>query len=228
MIICNTTLFCSLCHYIVSSPQVKHHIRSDNFIQWCCLWKLSDYLYEMVAGKSIVVNKRKKERDRDRESRLKEWETQHRRGSEMAWVGSDTPENMEINGMSKRQSNSDINTFWVILKSLDCAMTFVLLSRHYTTIVFVIKIIKIWIKMFQIRICDTKNFRFSEWFCSFRNCFVIKIFKAIINCILDFFYDNSKLISTCNKLDCLSLLFTIILALYRQAWLELTQIAVGS
>jgi hypothetical protein len=61
----------------------------------------------------------------------------------MAWVGSDTPENMEINRMSKRQSNSDINTFWVILKLLDGAMTFVLSSRHYTTIVFVIKIIKI-------------------------------------------------------------------------------------
>ncbi len=89
MIICNTTIFCSLWNHIVSSQQVKHHVCWDNFIRWCRLWKLSDYLYEMVAGKSIVVNKRKKERGRDRESRLKEWEKQHRRRSEMAWVGSD-------------------------------------------------------------------------------------------------------------------------------------------
>jgi len=40
------------------------------------------YLYETVTGKSRVWNKRKRERERDRENRLKERDTEHRRGPE--------------------------------------------------------------------------------------------------------------------------------------------------
>ncbi len=38
--------------FIVSKPWVKHSSCSLYFIQWYRLWKSSDYLYEMVAGKS--------------------------------------------------------------------------------------------------------------------------------------------------------------------------------
>jgi hypothetical protein len=70
----------------VSSPQVKNCICSDNIFQWCRLWKSSDNLYEMVEGKSSGgISGREGERDWD--SGLKEWETEHKRGSEMAWVG---------------------------------------------------------------------------------------------------------------------------------------------
>ena len=52
---------------IVSKLQLKHHVSSGNLIQWYHLWKSSEYLYEMVAGKSRVGNKRKWGRERQRE-----------------------------------------------------------------------------------------------------------------------------------------------------------------
>jgi hypothetical protein len=70
---------------IVSKVQVKHRVRSDKFIQWYHLWKSSDYLYEMVAGKSRVGNKQRRGRERQRESRVKEWETEH--GEDQKWRG---------------------------------------------------------------------------------------------------------------------------------------------
>ncbi len=69
-----TTISCSFCRQytsvlsIVSSPQVKHCVHTNNFIQWSLIWKSSEYLHEMETGKSRVGNKRKRGRERQRES----------------------------------------------------------------------------------------------------------------------------------------------------------------
>jgi len=54
------------------------------------------------------------------------------RGLEMT-VGENT---REIGDSQNKQTpiKLDINRFWVVPKSLDCAMTFVLLMRHHTTL----------------------------------------------------------------------------------------------
>ncbi len=99
----------TIVYIIVCKLQVKHRVRSDNFIiQWYSLWKSTDYLYEMVTGKSRVGNKQKSGRKRQRE-----WIKGVRDGVQQAtrngmgwkWTLEMIRENLGINRTNKRESN---------------------------------------------------------------------------------------------------------------------------
>jgi hypothetical protein len=58
-------------------------VRSSLFIDNA--YKLLEYLYQMATGKNRVESNQSGERERERESRLMEWETECRTEIEIAW-----------------------------------------------------------------------------------------------------------------------------------------------
>ncbi len=70
--------------------------------------KSSDYLYEIVVGKSMVRNQQRKGRERERDERINEVrdgvQKRIKNGVGWKWPLDMTPENLGINGTKKRQS----------------------------------------------------------------------------------------------------------------------------